>query len=46
MAYGGMRDIKGMVWETFVLDAEKSIRFRGKTIPECQKVHRVVNGSL
>ena len=33
-----MRGIKGMVWETSVLDAEEGIRFRGKTIPECQEV--------
>jgi len=38
MAYGGMRGIKGMVWETSVLDADEGIRFRGKTIPECQEV--------
>ncbi|CBY24547.1 unnamed protein product [Oikopleura dioica] len=36
MAYGGMRGIKAMVWETSVLDADEGIRFRGKTIPECQ----------
>jgi hypothetical protein len=28
----------GLVWEGSVLDAEEGIRFRGKTIPECQKV--------
>ncbi|KAG0375266.1 citrate (Si)-synthase [Mortierella sp. AD032] len=38
MAYGGMRGIKGLIWEGSVLDAEEGIRFRGKTIPECQKV--------
>jgi len=38
MAYGGMRGIKGMVWETSVLDADEGIRFRGKTIPDCQEV--------
>jgi len=38
MAYGGMRGIKAMVWETSVLDAEEGIRFRGKTIPECQEL--------
>jgi citrate synthase len=27
----------GLVWEGSVLDAEEGIRFRGKTIPECQK---------
>ncbi|KAI7902624.1 citrate synthase [Cokeromyces recurvatus] len=35
--YGGMRGIKGLVWEGSVLDAEEGIRFRGLTIPECQK---------
>lgn len=29
--------IVGLVWEGSVLDAEEGIRFRGKTIPECQK---------
>ncbi|KAG0242988.1 putative citrate synthase [Mortierella sp. GBAus27b] len=38
MAYGGMRGIKGLIWEGSVLDADEGIRFRGKTIPECQKV--------
>ncbi|KAI8925779.1 citrate synthase-like protein [Entophlyctis helioformis] len=38
MAYGGMRGIKGLVWETSVLDADEGIRFRGYTIPECQKL--------
>ncbi|KAJ3316920.1 hypothetical protein HDV06_002624 [Boothiomyces sp. JEL0866] len=38
MAYGGMRGIKGMIWETSVLDADEGIRFRGYTIPECQKL--------
>ncbi|GMM58480.1 citrate (Si)-synthase [Maudiozyma humilis] len=33
-AYGGMRGIKGMVWEGSVLDPEEGIRFRGLTIPE------------
>lgn len=37
MVYGGMRGIKGLVWEGSVLDAEEGIRFRGYTIPECQK---------
>merc|ERR1719348_2500194 len=36
MMYGGMRGIKGMVWETSVLDPEEGIRFRGLSIPECQ----------
>jgi citrate synthase len=38
MAYGGMRGIKGLVCETSVLDADEGIRFRGYTIPECQKL--------
>ncbi|TGZ64982.1 hypothetical protein CRM22_006082 [Opisthorchis felineus] len=37
MAYGGMRGIKGLVTETSVLDPNEGIRFRGLTIPECQK---------
>lgn len=36
--YGGMRDIKAMIWETSVLDKNEGIRFRGYTIPECQKL--------
>jgi len=38
MMYGGMRGIKGLVWEGSVLDADEGIRFRGHTIPECQKL--------
>lgn len=38
MMYGGMRGIKGLVCETSVLDADEGIRFRGFTIPECQKM--------
>ncbi|KAJ3214477.1 citrate (Si)-synthase, partial [Clydaea vesicula] len=38
MAYGGMRGIKGLIWDPSVLDAEEGIRFRGYTIPECQKL--------
>jgi len=37
-AYGGMRSVKSMVYETSVLDAEEGIRFRNYTIPECQKL--------
>eukprot|EP00158_Paraphelidium_tribonemae_P003545 Partr_v1_DN26214_c0_g1_i1_m48078 putative citrate synthase len=37
MAYGGMRGIKGLVWETSLLDPKEGIRFRGLTIPDCQK---------
>lgn len=36
--YGGMRGIKGLVCETSVLDADEGIRFRGHSIPECQKL--------
>ncbi|RSH79769.1 citrate (Si)-synthase [Apiotrichum porosum] len=35
-AYGGMRGIKGLIWEGSVLDADEGIRFRGLTIPEAQ----------
>ncbi|KAG0642448.1 citrate synthase-like protein [Tuber brumale] len=37
-AIGGMRGIKGMLWEGSVLDANEGIRFHGKTIKDCQKV--------
>lgn len=30
--------MKGMVTETSVLDPEEGIRFRGYSIPECQKL--------
>jgi citrate synthase len=36
-AYGGMRDIKCMIYETSLLDAQEGIRFRGLSIPECQE---------
>jgi citrate synthase len=36
-AYGGMRDITSMIWETSLLDAEEGIRFRGFSIPELQQ---------
>uniref|UniRef100_A0A0N5AMZ0 Citrate synthase n=1 Tax=Syphacia muris TaxID=451379 RepID=A0A0N5AMZ0_9BILA len=38
MIYGGMRTLKSMVTETSVLDPEEGIRFRGYSIPECQKL--------
>ncbi|XP_072028618.1 LOW QUALITY PROTEIN: citrate synthase, mitochondrial-like [Amphiura filiformis] len=38
MLYGGMRGMKGLVTETSVLDPDEGIRFRGYSIPECQKV--------
>jgi citrate synthase len=31
-----MRGINGLVYETSVLDGNEGIRFRGKTITECQ----------
>ena len=31
-----MRGIKGLVYETSVLDPNEGIRFRGKTIEDCQ----------
>ncbi|KDQ24577.1 hypothetical protein PLEOSDRAFT_1067387 [Pleurotus ostreatus PC15] len=34
--YGGMRGLPALIWDGSVLDAEEGIRFRGKTIPECQ----------
>ncbi|KAK9453150.1 citrate synthase-like protein [Dipodascopsis uninucleata] len=43
-AYGGMRGIKGLVWEGSVLDPEEGIRFRGKTIPEVQAILPKVKG--
>jgi len=36
-AYGGMRSVKCMVTETSALDPMEGIRFRGLSIPECQK---------
>lgn len=33
-----MRGIKGLATETSVLDPDEGIRFRGYSIPECQKV--------
>lgn len=38
MMYGGMRGIKALICETSVLDADEGIRFRGLSIPECQKL--------
>jgi len=36
--YGGMRGLPALIWEGSVLDADEGIRFRGKTIPECQEL--------
>lgn len=33
-----MRGLPALIWEGSVLDAEEGIRFRGKTIPECQEL--------
>ncbi|CAH1110722.1 unnamed protein product [Psylliodes chrysocephalus] len=35
--YNGMRGIRSMVYETSLLDPNEGIRFRGLTIPDCQK---------
>ncbi|XP_063878770.1 probable citrate synthase 1, mitochondrial isoform X2 [Scylla paramamosain] len=44
MMYGGMRGMKGLVTETSVLDPEEGIRFRGYSIPECQKLLPTAEG--
>merc|ERR1712137_672536 len=45
-AYGGMRGIIGLVYETSLLDPEEGIRFRGLSIPECQeKLPKAPGGS-
>ena len=36
-AFGGMRGIKSMVWETSQLDPNEGIRFRGYSIPELRE---------
>ncbi|KAL3624578.1 hypothetical protein CASFOL_031246 [Castilleja foliolosa] len=38
MVLGGMRGMTGLLWETSLLDPEEGIRFRGLSIPECQKL--------
>ncbi|MGB8952135.1 MAG: citrate (Si)-synthase, eukaryotic [Candidatus Aminicenantales bacterium] len=44
-AYGGMRGVKCMVWETSALDPMEGIRFRGFTIPELrQKLPKAPGG--
>jgi len=35
-AYGGVRDVLCMIWDTSLLDKFEGIRFRGFTIPELQ----------
>lgn len=42
--YGGMRGIRGLVTETSVLDPDEGIRFRGYSIPECQKLLPMAKG--
>ncbi len=42
--FGGMRGVKSMIWETSSLDAKVGIRFRGKSIPELQKILPRVKG--
>jgi len=45
-AYGGMRSVKCMVWETSALDPIEGIRFRGFTIPELrEKLPKAPGGS-
>lgn len=44
MAYGGMRGIKGLIWESSVLDADEGIRFHGYSIPDCQKLLPAAEG--
>ncbi len=36
-AYGGMRDIKSMIYETSLLDAQVGIKFRGFSIPDLRE---------
>ncbi|KAF8403907.1 hypothetical protein HHK36_012013 [Tetracentron sinense] len=38
MVIGGMRGMTGLLWEPSLLDPDEGIRFRGLSIPECQKV--------
>ncbi len=37
-AFGGMRGIKSMIWETSLLDAQEGIKFRGYSIPKLQSI--------
>ncbi|WOL19237.1 citrate synthase, mitochondrial-like [Canna indica] len=43
MVIGGMRGMTGLLWETSLLDPDEGIRFRGLSIPECQKLLPVAN---
>ncbi|ERN12645.1 citrate synthase, mitochondrial isoform X2 [Amborella trichopoda] len=38
MVIGGMRGMTGLLWEASSLDPDEGIRFRGLSVPECQKV--------
>jgi citrate synthase len=45
-AYGGVRDVLCMIWDTSLLDKFEGIRFRGFTIPELQqKLPKAKGGS-
>ncbi|KAF9234606.1 citrate synthase-like protein [Melanogaster broomeanus] len=44
--YGGMRGLPALIWDGSVLDAEEGIRFRGKSIPECQELLPKAPGGL
>lgn len=37
-AFGGMRGIKSMIWETSALDPDLGIRFRGYSIPQLREL--------
>jgi len=41
---GGARSVKCMLWETSNLDPNEGIRFRGLTIPDCQKILPTFSG--
>ncbi|HMP28749.1 MAG TPA: citrate/2-methylcitrate synthase, partial [Saprospiraceae bacterium] len=43
---GGMRGIKGMLWDTSSLDAEEGIRFRGYSIPDLrERLPKAIGGT-
>ena len=45
-AYGGVRSVKSMTYETSLLDTEDGIRFRGYSLPDCQELlTKVVGGN-
>ena len=41
---GGMRGVKGMLWDTSSLDAEEGIRFRGYSIPQLRELLPKIEG--